>query len=278
VCGYIDEGRRWLEAALRLPFSGDADLLPVRARVLTGAGVLAGLQGDYVQAVAWFEEALALTRPTGDGSRISIQLAWLGWAAYGLGEYGRSRVCYEESLALAREKQPPSPGIVSFILNGLGNLLQSQGDYAAARTCYEESLALRREIGYHTGIVCSLHNLGQTLLYQGEDLLQAGELFRESLSLAWEVREKAHIAAVMAGLAAVAQKLGQAARAAQLLGQAEALRLATGFAIAPADRQAYDRCVEAVRARLGQAAFETAWAEGQARTLEAAVAFALAGS
>lgn len=283
TCGYLDEGRRWLRAALDLPISGElaaeypdgAGLALARARVLEGAGMLAEAQGDYDEAVTCFEEALALTRSAGDVGRISVLLAWLGWAAYELGEYARARACYEESLALTRKREKPSLGIVSFVLNGLGNLLQDQGDYAAARVYYEESLALRREIGYQSGVACTLHNLGETLLYQGDDPLQARELLQESLSLAWEVGDKTHIAAVMAALARVATELGQAARAAQLLSQGESLLLSIGAVIPLAGRQAYERCVEAVRAELGQAAFDAAWAEGRARTLEDAVAFAL---
>ena len=72
--GHYDDGRAWLEQAVRTP-----DLDPaVRASVLTGAGVLAYLQCDYTIAIERLEAALRLSRSsaTGAGSRPRSS----GWA------------------------------------------------------------------------------------------------------------------------------------------------------------------------------------------------------
>ena len=64
-------------------------------------------------------------------------------------------------------------------------------------------------------------------------------------------------------------------RAARLWGAAERLRQAIGCRTAPAARATYERAMAVVRAQLGDDAFAAAWAEGQAMTLEQAIAEAL---
>src|SRR5262249_29204402 len=64
-------------------------------------------------------------------------------------------------------------------------------------------------------------------------------------------------------------------RATRLFGAAEALRHGISFRRPPTEHADYDESVSAACSVLGEPAFETAWAEGQAMTLEQAVAYAL---
>ena len=103
-------------------------------------------------------------------------------------------------------------------------------------------------------------------------------LYTESLSLRWALRNTAGCAWCLEGLAQIAGALGHTVRAARLWGAAEALRTRIGASLSPAERSRHDGCVAATRARLDAATFEAAWAEGQAMTLEQAIAYALEGS
>jgi len=60
-----------------------------------------------------------------------------------------------------------------------------------------------------------------------------------------------------------------------LLGAADAVRRPTGRGINAALRREYDRTVASLRDQLGEAAFAAAWREGQALTVEQAVALAM---
>jgi hypothetical protein len=72
--------------------------------------------------------------------------------------------------------------------------------------------------------------------------------------------------------------LGQPLRGARLGGAAEAQREALGVPLAPATRSDQDQALRALRAALGEEGFAAAWAEGQALSLEEAVALALQDS
>jgi hypothetical protein len=76
------------------------------------------------------------------------------------------------------------------------------------------------------------------------------------------------------GLADVALAEGRPRRAAQLL--AAARLIVENQQTHPVDRDDYERDVALARAQLGEEAFTAAWAEGQAMSLEQAIAFALA--
>lgn len=78
----------------------------------------------------------------------------------------------------------------------------------------------------------------------------------------------------LAGFAGPATNQGRSQWAARLLGAAEALLRASGGAWWLADRVEYERNLATIRAALSEEAFAAAWAEGQAMTLERAIAYA----
>ena len=97
----------------------------------------------------------------------------------------------------------------------------------------------------------------------------------ESLAI---LRERGYtwgVAACLSGLAGVASAQDQAERAVRLFGAVEALRETVPAAVAHVHQveQARDMC--AARAQLDARAFTAAWTEGQAMTLEQAIAYAL---
>ena len=100
-------------------------------------------------------------------------------------------------------------------------------------------------------------------------------LFVESFALLQKFGTPLGIASGLTGFAALAQSQGQLGRATRLFGAAEALRASAGTRLAPVAHAEFDRNTVALRAQLGEAPFAAAWAEGQAMTRAAAVAYAL---
>ena len=68
---------------------------------------------------------------------------------------------------------------------------------------------------------------------------------------------------------------GHAIRAAGLLGAADALRKSIGIPLQPSSYSDFDRDVATLRDRLGEQAFEDAWADRRAMSLEQAIEYAL---
>jgi DNA-binding CsgD family transcriptional regulator len=109
------------------------------------------------------------------------------------------------------------------------------------------------------------------------DYPRATELHREALRAAREADDKNIIQLVFFGLANAAARRGHPARAARLWGASEAVREAFNMRLSPMSRSfaGYEDNLSTARARLGEAAFEAAWAKGKAMPPEQAIEYAL---
>jgi predicted ATPase/class 3 adenylate cyclase/Tfp pilus assembly protein PilF len=308
--GYLSEGREWCTRVLGK--AGAQERTQERAKALKAAGVLAYQQGDYPAARALDEECLAIQRQLGDRRGIAGSLNNLGLVACDEGDFPAARLLHEESLTIVRELGDRKG--IGNSLNNLGNVAYDQGDFSSARGLYEESLAIARELGDREGIARVLGNLGNVAKHQGDfpsaralheeslaikrelgyrqriasslnsladlaiderDFASAQALYREALVIGRELGERLRIAFSLEGLAAVVAALGSSLRAARIWGAAERLRAEAGSPLPPKDRPAYDRRVATARTREDNAAFDRAWQEGRALTLEQAMELAL---
>ena len=118
--------------------------------------------------------------------------------------------------------------------------------------------------------------LGVSSLQQGAfECAQA--LFEEALVRLQYSSSRWFMSHPFMGIAAVAAAREQLMRTARLMGVAKALNDATRTPPIPAIQSQHDQLVSAVRAQLGEDAFGSACAEGQALTIEQAIAYALKG-
>ena len=79
----------------------------------------------------------------------------------------------------------------------------------------------------------------------------------------------------LAGFAAVAMRQGRPERAGRLFGAAAVVRAGLGYPRWHAHHLEIERNVAVTKTQVDEAAFARAWAEGQAMTLEQAVAHAI---
>ncbi len=306
--GYMSEGRRWLERAL----SGFSEKNAVRVKALNIAAMLASLQddnntartlveeslalsreladrkqtgyalytlgrlarveGNYAGAVTFLEESLSLFRELTQKDDIALVLSDFGLTVLYLGDYERATALCEQSLAIARELGDLR-GIASWLAN-LAIVTLARGDDQRATNLCEESLVIRKALGYKGGCAHTLAILGRIALDQGA-YERATACYKESLTLRQETGEKEGIATALEGLAAVTGMQGQPVRAARLCGSAESLRTLLRAPLTPIDRPYYQQTVAAIRAQLDEPTFLKAWTEGQAMTLEEAIAEAV---
>jgi non-specific serine/threonine protein kinase len=105
------------------------------------------------------------------------------------------------------------------------------------------------------------------------DVRQAAALLRANLDFAQESKDRRTLLWCLAGLVGVALAEGRIVAAAHLVGAVERQRyveLLTGEDVA-----AYKHQVAVLRTQLDEASWNAAWEQGQAMTLDEAVAFAL---
>ncbi len=310
TCGYVIEGRQWLEKMVSRASGASAAL---QARVLCGAGALseklgeyehararlagslavfrrlddawgaafalhflahvASAQDEFALATSMFEESLALFRGTGDKWGCALTLDCWGDAVCRHGDYDLASSLFEESGALSRELG--NRWEVYGPVSGLGMVAAARGDYIRATALLEESLAMARETGRRDAIATASLRLGRIVFGQG-NCERAAALFKESLTLRKEHGDKDGIAACLDALAGVAVTQERPEQAARLFGAADVLREAIHTVVSPAQRAEYDRHMATMRARLDETALAGAWVKGRAMTVEQAIEYALA--
>jgi ATP/maltotriose-dependent transcriptional regulator MalT len=232
-------------------------------------------QHDTERAAMLLEEALSLSRIAGSQISIAHILCLLGnIACYENNNFGRAKVLFRESLSLFQEIRDIW-GIIESTL-GLASVARFQKNYEQARSFYKESLTtLNSGMGYDYSVAEAIWGSGAVARAEG-DYEQAQALYQKALILnkGLDKWDTAYCLAGLGGLE-IAQKNPE--RAARLLGAAAVLfdRERDLYA---ADRITFDRDVGAARTQLGEATFMSAWADGQAMTLEDAIAYALENS
>jgi non-specific serine/threonine protein kinase len=130
-------------------------------------------------------------------------------------------------------------------------------------------------MGYQEGIGILLDLLGIVAVREGE-LGQAGARLKESLALIQEVHGPWSLAMPLAGLSYVAAALGQLQRAVRLGAAASALSAAYNLPLIPLSEALLREGLDLARRALGEPAYATAWAQGEAKPLEESLADALA--
>jgi predicted ATPase len=185
---------------------GDRECL---ASSLLCLGCLAMGQGALDEAQSLFEEALAISRETGNRSLV-------GWSLSG---------SHVESLQTASETRAIGPRQAGICGRPLGDRLPgvkiqrptrlgrlvaaaiSRGDHRAARAFAEESLAIHRQWGGKIDLAYSLRVLGDVACYQG-DYSTARALYQESLAIQRELGDKHGSAGSLDALGVVARSQG----------------------------------------------------------------------
>jgi predicted ATPase/DNA-binding XRE family transcriptional regulator len=281
-----------------------------RALALLAAGFLAGLAGSFTKSNALLEEALTLARSIEDPQLVAITLlclgngrtdparrqadleealslerspgvlVYLGAHYLDMGELSRARALVEESrmLAVAQGDRIAT----NQALDVLGNIARAEGDTETARQLFEQSLALRRALrdNHSTGHI--LRFLGE-IAEEDDATEEAGAYYAEALHALRDAWHVGRIVAILRGVAALALKEGQLARALRLAGVADSVRatVSTLMSLEVAPRQdlwartSWEQIRAAAEQAMNPADAAAVWAEGQALSLEDAIAEAL---
>jgi tetratricopeptide (TPR) repeat protein len=261
--GHISEGRACVETALAAPPPESSEL---RARVLTGGGALARLQGAYVEAWALHEEALAHYRAISNRQGIAHAANSLANVAMCRLDFEAARALYEESLEIARELGDTHR--VSVAGGNLGLVFMNLGDYARARACFVESL---EKAGNESQAAAAKLNFGILLGKEGQ-YSGARDLVLEAHTTFVRLGVQEGVIEAYEAIAAVDARTGRLEEAVLLLAAAAALREQIGAATNPFEHMEFEQLHESLRNELGPDSFAAAWARGSQASAEDALA------
>jgi tetratricopeptide (TPR) repeat protein len=176
------EGRTFLEQALA---ADEGVAAAVRAKALSAAGMLMGMQGDFEQAMALCQQGLMLFQKLGETAGTALSLYDLGTMAWMRGNLVLARSRLMEALDLFRRVDDPW-GIISSLIS-LASVALERGEYPSTHTLLEESLALARKMGDKRGIANSLLTWAWLLFWSEGAFEQARAMLEESVALFREV-------------------------------------------------------------------------------------------
>jgi predicted ATPase len=266
--GHWVEGRRRLESALR----ADERPTAARAKALDGAAGVALSGGDGATARLWAEQALALYRQLGDARGIAESRYAFAYMLGDEGAFGRAQLLFEESVQAFRELGDEHfAARASFCLAWM---CEELGDLERARALHEDNLRLARALSNERNEADTLHELARLACRDGrvEDALL---MLKESLRINRGVDIPLSIAQDLSAFAGALAVEGRAGMAARLLSSSEALHKEFGVRMRSYLRRRNEETLTTIRSQLDDRAFAEAWEQGQALTLDEAVALAL---
>jgi tetratricopeptide (TPR) repeat protein len=266
--GHIHEGRSRMKAVLAMPNSRQFD--EERLMALEAAGGLAYWQADMTVAQGFYDESLELTRRVGDARAIANAIYNAAWPMIvDRTALPRAKLLLEEAIPLFRELS--DQGGVARTLWGLGNVAYFGQDYPAAIRPLEEAQSIFRELDDRFMLGWSTHTLGLVAV-KTDGVEDAQQYFLDALRLFIEAQDVSGITLQLDNLSVIARTRGDLVRATRLAAAAVAQQAATGTSLGGLLSTQEGRTG---REGLNDADAAQAWAEGQALTLEEAIAYAL---
>ncbi len=268
--GHYSEGRAHLEALLS---RHEARAYPVAwATSMTGLGSLQHKQGDYDRAVQTHQAAVAAWRETGDLKGLGRALWALGFTLLSQAS-PQAEPVFQEGLLTARAAGDDWGAGAS--LWGLGRIARFQGNLQRATELLEQSFAGAHDAGNPLAMAATLLGLAE-IAHNHEHYAREAELLQEALLHFRSIGELWGTTACLEGVAAIVAARQRPMTAARLFGAASALRGAFEVPVPRVSRLPYEQVIATTRAMIGEAAFATAWQEGQALTIDQAITDALA--
>jgi tetratricopeptide (TPR) repeat protein len=210
--GPASEGRSFLERALTRSEGADGAL---RAKALYVVGNFAARMGDFEQAKACCMESMNLYQKIGDRKKVGHVYGHLGFTACLNGELRAAQTSFEEFLAIAREVDDTMG--IGWPLWWLAYVSLYQGNYQKGLKLAEEGLVFFQQTGNAGAITQTLWLLSLMHFYSQGNVVKAQALAEESLALAREIHESAHVVDALDLLGQIALHQGKIALAHSLL-------------------------------------------------------------
>ncbi|QUQ63127.1 BTAD domain-containing putative transcriptional regulator [Kutzneria sp. CA-103260] len=266
-CGVFAEGRRWLDALLRLPHRGAE-----RNKALWVNGYVATLQGDTAGAVLLLDECRAQIE-----DRVALAYATFvrGAAAVFDDDLDAGSVFLAEaSHSLTELGELNSNVIMTKVALAITDAFA--GNLPAAVTLAQEAHAVAEHHGEQWALAYAHYVLAFAACLEGA-LDQAAAHARQCLTVKQTFNDLLGIAVSVELLALLAALGGDCARAATLLGAVSAIWPRVGVPLFGSRNFAapHDQCESLARKALGERPYDLAFSSGVKLSIDQAVAMAL---
>lgn len=306
--GHWAEGTNWAESIL----NGSPMLLAARGKALLTASFLTLEQGDFIRSELFCQEALPVLRESHDIAEVALGFYILGCTS-GLAhlDYEKANTLFEEGLELGRsvgdewlcslflyglaylsmlagqdldragdylnEGLPLSQQVGDRIISAVlliswGSIKRQRKDYASAKSLLDEALALAQEAHQQEIVAHCYSELAHIALAQ-TDYQQAKKLLEDSLFISKELGVTGSEIKNIAGFAKLALANENMIKAVRLFGFSTSQL--NRIAVAPLSATELSSDITALQTIMNQDDFAMAWTEGEAMTLEQAIAYAL---
>jgi predicted ATPase/class 3 adenylate cyclase len=270
IRGYLREAARRLEQVVAMP--GVAGPTALRRRALDALAGTFYWMADLRRAQELYEQSLAIAEEIGDQRGIAEAEYNLSFV-FAVDKSDPVRAQQLDEQALARYRALGDRHWTARSLWALGNAIYFQDDLARARPPIEEAIEILRALDDPFGLGWGLHLLGMIDLRLG-DIDGARRNWTEMLGIFHAAEDVTGVGTGLNNFRTLAVEDGDGVRSARLGGAAAGVVQRTGSDLTDIIPFTEGR-IEREAAMIDRPTAEAAWAEGQAMTMEEAVAYAL---
>ncbi|GAA3814094.1 hypothetical protein GCM10022226_38630 [Sphaerisporangium flaviroseum] len=270
ACGFIAEGRHYLQRALSLCHIPGTSL----SRALWACAWLTDFQGDLDEANDLATECLSQAFAQNDGASTGWGIVCCANTGLRWGYVSEALAMYERARGTHEEGGDRGAGL-AYALAGQAYVLTRLGRQEEALSCLRQQASLCGSWGdvwlQSTGDwVRSIIELDRG------DFFSADRFARTSLRAKYLLHDSAGMAVALVSLSCAAAGLGEMVRAARLLGIGDLVEQGSGLLLAgPYSDGLREETKSRARAVLGDQAFEAAFGRGRALGIEGSLAYAL---
>lgn len=257
-CGRLAEGWHWLSRALDLDSAHD----DTRAKALWVAGYVAVLQGNTVRALGLLHECAAQALRGGDEVAAAYAVHRIGCLALVSDDLAKAEELFRHALRDYRALGELSSNVIMAQVE-LAMAVAFQGRTGEAVALCEEAREICEDHGERWARAYALYVLGYTAWSRGA-FPRARRLARECLETSHNFRDLVGTVLAVELLALVSDGEGDPGEAALLQGAAARMWRAVGLPLFGSRHFTAPRtsCEERLRAELGDARYEAAFAAG----------------
>jgi predicted ATPase/DNA-binding SARP family transcriptional activator len=267
LTGYLAEGRRRLEAALRQEDRPTAQ----RGKALIGAAVMAVNAGDFTTAKLRSEEGVELHRTLADAWGRTYSEFMLGAACGGAGDLAGAKRLYEASVRTFRELGDEHSALL--VSRNLASTYLELGDRSRAQALLEDNLRRARSTKNERIEASTLGALA-SIAFDAGRVQDSGWMLKESLRIHRQLGDRLDTAVDLCRAARSLAFAGKAGVAVRLISSFGGMRDQVGH------RQSWvaemnEQTLATARRQLGETAFAESRRRGQGLTIGDAVNAAL---